>query len=81
MLNISPHMTLYNQQVSSENRSTLLSISSLVLFLGAGLGAVIFGYLAENYSFSIAFLVLALPTFLSSFFYIGIESRAKVTQI
>ncbi len=81
-LNLSPHMTLYNERIPSEQRSTLLSISSLVLYIGVGLGSMTFGYLAQNYSFGIAFLFLAIPTFISSFFYLGIESRStKSTNV
>jgi MFS transporter, DHA1 family, quinolone resistance protein len=76
MLNMSPHATLYNQRIPSENRSTLLSVSSLVLYLGVGLGTTIFGYLAQHSGFGIGFLFLAIPTFLSAFIYLGIESRS-----
>ena len=78
-LNLSPHMTLFNQRIPSEQRSTLLSVNSLVLYLGISLGSTTFGYLAQNYSFGVAFLMLAIPTFISSFFYLGIESRSTKT--
>lgn len=81
-LNYSPHMTLFNQRIPGEHRSTLLSINSFIFYIGVSLGSMTFGYLAEHYSFGVAFVVLALPTFLSSFFYLGIESRAtKATQV
>ncbi len=78
-VNFSPHMTLFNQRISSEQRSTLLSVNSFIFYIGFGLGSMLFGHLAENFGFELAFFYFAIPTFISSFFYLGIESRSTKT--
>jgi MFS family permease len=50
----SPEQTLFNQNVPSAVRSTLLSFESLFLQAGGGLAALLWGVLADNYSISLS---------------------------
>jgi len=45
----SPHMALLNNEIPSEQRSAMLSISSMVAYLGVILGSLLMGLLAEIY--------------------------------
>ena len=56
-LTSSPHMTLLNEQLPKERRSTLLSFESIFLQVGALVGSLIMGYIAQNLSISIAWIV------------------------
>jgi len=53
----SPHKTLLNAQLPKERRSTLLSFESIFLQVGALVGSLIMGYIAQNLSISIAWIV------------------------
>ena len=56
-LTSSPHQTLLNEQLPKERRSTLLSFESIFLQVGALIGSLIMGYIAQNLSISIAWIV------------------------
>ncbi len=53
----SPHNTLFNGEISSEGRSSMLSISSLAGYIGAMIGGVGLGFIAEHASISAAWMV------------------------
>jgi len=56
-LTTSPHKTLLNAQLPKERRSTLLSFESIFLQVGGLVGSLIMGYIAQNLSISIAWIV------------------------
>jgi len=56
-LTTSPHKTLLNAQLPKEKRSTLLSFESIFLQAGGLVGSLIMGYIAQNLSISIAWIV------------------------
>lgn len=80
MMNLSPHGALYNHNLPSNRRSSLMSIGGLTMFLGAGAGASFVGYIANNYGFASAFLIVASLTFFSAFAYLGMQISKKPTS-
>ncbi len=72
-----PHGTLFNREVPSERRSTLLSFESLFMQTGGLLGTLILGYLANTYSIPIAWWVGAAILMGSAFLYLLIP-KSKV---
>jgi len=69
----SPHSTLLNEQIPSEQRSSMLSIESLASYLGSAVGGILLGYIAEQLSISIAWLISGGALVLSLFLYLKIE--------
>ena len=69
----SPHSTLLNEQIPSEQRSSMLSIESLASYLGSALGGVLLGYIAEQFSISTAWMIAGGALVLSLFMYLKIE--------
>jgi len=77
MMNLSPHGALYNHNLPSSRRSSLMSIGGLIMYLGAGVGAYFIGWLADQYGFRTAFLTVAVVVFLSAFVYLGMKLSQK----
>ena len=69
----SPHSTLLNEQIPSEQRSSMLSIESLAAYLGGAVGGVLLGYIAEHLSISTAWIISGGALVLSLFIYLKIE--------
>jgi MFS family permease len=71
----SPYTTLLNQEIPAERRSSMLSIQSLASYVGGIAGSVVLGYLANNFSISIAWIVAGVLLLVSLPLYVGIDSR------
>ena len=69
----SPHSTLLNEQIPSEQRSSILSIESLASYLGGAIGGVLLGYIAEQISISTAWIISGGALVLSLFLYLKID--------
>ena len=69
----SPHSTLLNEQIPSEQRSSMLSIESLASYLGSAVGGILLGYIAEQLSISTAWIISGGALVLSLFMYLKIE--------
>jgi DHA1 family quinolone resistance protein-like MFS transporter len=69
----SPHSTLLNEQIPSEQRSSMLSIESLASYLGSAVGGILLGYIAEQHSISTAWMIAGGALVLSLFMYLKIE--------
>lgn len=65
-----PHATIFNYQIPSEKRSTLLSFESLFLQIGGLLGALIMGYISNSFSITIAWFIGSAILVLSCFTYL-----------
>ena len=76
----SPVETLLNDETASSSRSSVLSLYSLVGYAGAFLGSVALGYVAENYTISLAFLLTALVLGVSLIVYVSAE-RIRVKNV
>lgn len=67
-----PHDTLLNEAIPNERRSILLSINSLVFFLGIAVGSGALGFLASRSDPRIALGTAALFTLLTALAYAGV---------
>jgi predicted MFS family arabinose efflux permease len=76
----SPHSTLLNEQIPSEQRSSMLSIASLASYLGGAVGGILLGYIAEKISISTAWIIAGGITMISLSLYLkidGIQQKNK----
>ena len=69
-MNNAPHATIFNYQIPSEKRSTLLSFESLFLQIGGLLGALIMGYISNSFSITTAWFIGSAVLVLSCFTYL-----------
>ena len=75
--NDSPHMTLLNQQIPAAQRSAMLSMASMVGYLGVMLGSFGFAALAERFCIQTVWLLDGLVLIVSSLLYIKVERVRK----
>ena len=77
----SPHNTLLNAEIPSEQRSSMLSISSLAGYIGAMIGSVGLGYIAKQTSISTTWMIsgLVLVASLALYWKVDIRQREKAT--
>lgn len=71
----SPHATLMNNQLPAQQRSSMLSIESLVAYLGSILGSVGLGYLAQQTSIGVAWALGGAILVVSLSLYLSIDAR------
>ena len=71
----SPHATLFHQAIPAQIRSTMLSFDSLVGYVGAFLGSVGLGLLAEHTSTNVAWMVAATVVGLSALIYLQLDAK------
>lgn len=71
-----PHDALLHRAVPDERRSTMLSINSLALFAGLGLGSALLGWLASVTSAALALGLAAAVTALASAAYLAVARGA-----
>ncbi len=76
----SPSMALFNLEVPSAQRSTMLSVASLVSYAGFFVGSVTLGYIAERAGIPTAWLLAGGVTVLSLVFYLRVDARARTTR-
>ena len=77
----SPFAALFNSQVPSERRSTMLSMQSLVLQVGGLIGTLFLGYIAQTYSFGTAWTVAGLILVLSAVAYLELRRPGRKALI
>jgi MFS family permease len=70
----SPFAAMFNSNVPSERRSTLLSLQSLVLQVGGLIGTLVMGYVAQVFSFGTAWSIAGLVLMLSALVYMVIPT-------
>jgi DHA1 family quinolone resistance protein-like MFS transporter len=71
----SPVNTLVNQEIPASHRSSMLSVFSLASYAGGFLGSAGLGYLAENRSISLAWIVAGALLVVSLFLFVRIETN------
>ena len=78
----SPESAIFNKEVPSDKRSTLLSFASLFMQLGGIIGSVLLGFLAQTYSIKAAWIVASVVIGSSALLYlfIPLAKRKKVIQ-
>jgi MFS family permease len=77
----SPHNTLLNREIPSEQRSSMLSISSLSGYIGAMIGSVGLGYIAEHASIGNAWMISGLVMAASLVLYWQVDRRQSERQM
>lgn len=77
----SPLMTLLNNEIPSERRSSMLSIVSLVSYFGSIAGSTALGYVAEEASVSFAWTISGITLILASYFYVKVDTLLKRRSI
>ena len=76
----SPSATLLNTEVPNDKRSSVLSIHSLAFSLGAFLGSVSLGYLADSFAIRTAWFVAGGGLLVSVICYIFIAVHRNRTE-
>jgi predicted MFS family arabinose efflux permease len=71
----SPHSTLLNREIPAEQRSSMLSIASLVGYVGAMIGGAGLGYVAEHASISTAWIIGGMVLVVSLGLYWRVDAR------
>lgn len=74
-----PHDALLHQAVPDERRSTMLSVNSLALFAGLGLGSGLLGWLASATSPALALSIAAGVAIVSSLAYVAVARAVTAT--
>jgi MFS family permease len=73
----SPHSALMNREIPAAQRSSMLSIESLVGYVGAIVGSMGLGYVAEQASISTAWIISGTVLVVSLGLYLQVETRQK----
>lgn len=73
----SPQSSIFNSIVPSEQRSTMLSFTSLFMQTGAILGSVFLGFIAHKFSIKVSWIIASSSIILSSFLYLKVMSEKK----
>jgi MFS transporter, DHA1 family, quinolone resistance protein len=74
----SPHSTLFNKQVPSQHRSTLISFKSLMLQLGGVAGSITLGWIANSYSIATAWELAGVVLGVSAIAYLVLARHLHV---
>ena len=69
-MSVAPFMTMFHTAIEESQRSTMLSVKSLMTQGGATLGALVAGYLAGYYSIRLAWIISGCIMFISALFYL-----------
>ena len=77
----SPHAALFNAEVPAEQRSSMLSIQSLVFSAGGLVGSAGLGFVAEHSSISAAWLLAGAALLVSVVCYVVIAVKNPKPQI
>jgi DHA1 family quinolone resistance protein-like MFS transporter len=77
----SPHSTLYNRQVPSQHRSTLISFKSLMLQLGGVIGSFTLGWIANTYSIAATWEIAGIALGVSSIAYLLLGRRLSTSSV
>jgi len=75
-----PHTSLFHREVSSEIRSTLISVDSVFLQAGGIAGSLLFGFLSEQYSIMFSWRIGAAVLALSAFFYAAVSRKERAAE-
>ncbi len=76
----SPAKTLFHNEVSSEKRSTMQSVSSLVNYAASMLAGICFGFLAMQQSIMLVWFLVGGLLIAAIGFYLRIDQKSQLTQ-
>ena len=74
----SPYQALLNREIPSAQRSSMLSIASLVFFLGTALGTVTLGFVIQRFSFFAAWTSAGALIASTLGLYLAVDKRRKI---
>ena len=78
-MNGPPHAALLHREAEATNRSTVLSINSMMAFLAFGVAGPLLGVLADRHSLATAMVTAGAVSILGAFFYLPAR-RAERTR-
>jgi MFS family permease len=67
---VAPNVAMFHEKVKEEQRSTMLSVKSLITQAGALGGALMAGYIANKFGIATAWILAGIVTFISALFYL-----------
>jgi len=73
----SPHETLVNEEIPASRRSAMLSIQSLSSYVGGFLGSILLGFIAQQRSISMAWIVAGTVSMVSLLLYVRTATLLK----
>ena len=80
----SPHQTLLNEEIPSEQRSAMLSIASFFSYIGGMLGGGLLGYVSENGSIRFSWQITGVILIVSLLLYLRVDvlkNRQSLPQV
>ena len=77
-LNGPPHEALLHREAEASNRSTVLSINSMMAFLAFGVAGPLFGLMADRTSLGTAMVTAGALSILGAFFYLPARRKEAV---
>jgi len=80
-LNGPPHEALLHREAQAKNRSTVLSINSMMAFLAFGVAGPIFGLMADRVSLAAAMVTAGALSILGAFFYLPARRAEKARSV
>jgi MFS family permease len=80
-LNGPPHAALLHREAEAKNRSTVLSINSMMAFLAFGVAGPIFGLMADRVSLAAAMVTAGAVSILGAFFYLPARRAEKARSL
>jgi MFS family permease len=76
----SPHATLVNNEIPAERRSSMLSVQSLMAYLGGIMGSFVLGFIANRISISAAWIVAGSLLLISSLIYLQVDRQSTTGE-
>jgi MFS family permease len=80
-MNGPPHAALLHREAEAKNRSTVLSINSMMAFLAFGVAGPLFGLLADRVSLPVAMTTAGAVSILGAFFYLPARRAEKARSL
>ena len=80
-LNGPPHEALLHREAQAKNRSTVLSINSMMAFLAFGVAGPLLGLLADRVSLPVAMVTAGALSILGAFFYLPARRAEKAREL
>jgi MFS family permease len=80
-MNGPPHAALLHREAEAKNRSTVLSINSMMAFLAFGVAGPLFGLMADRVSLATAMATAGAISILGAFFYLPARRAEKARSV
>ena len=80
-MNGPPHAALLHREAEAKNRSTVLSINSMMAFLAFGIAGPLLGLMADRVSLPVAMVTAGAVSILGAFFYLPARRAEKAREL